>query len=484
MTLEGLEVLLLQPDFATAPKLVGNQKVSSANLGESAKVNAYTGDRPLHAFTHRFKFVRRSDAAILEDFVTDRAGSWKPFWLPSWHGELNPVATIPNGTTFLSITPVNYATVYDPTHANVTRLGHYIFLIHYDGTVLIRKVVAVIGTNPEVLVLDSAVTREFALGNFAVGFVYCVALIADKLTLNFSGLENISTELAVAEETAIDEPDSTSDNPDINDLLVADFETDVASGDPPLTVEFTDTSTGNPVAWLWQFGDGTANSTSQNPTHEFTESGNYSVRLRVTDANGSTSSITKTIVVNAEAIPPEETLEADFSFTPAGGDAVLAVTFTDESLGTPTVWTWTFGDGSSQSGEQNPSHSYALPGIYTITLLVRDTNGATSTKVDTITVTEAAAIPVTCDSGASYDGPSTSGLSCSSCCTYIDAMAIDDIAIWVHSALENCLGLTVTDGMNFEFNGKSYAVAYDSVFNDGGSFNSNGVYFYDVVRTA
>ncbi len=481
MTLEGLEVLLLQPDFATPPRLVGSQKVDVADLGPAAKVNAYIGDRPLHAFTHQFKTTSRATTAILEDFLTARAGRWQPFWLPSWHGELNPVAAMASGSSSLSITTVNYATVYDPTHANVAKLGHYIFLVHVDGTFLIRKVLSVSGSSPEVLTLDSPVTRAFELGNFAVGFVYCVALIADKVEFKYAGIDTASVSFAVAEETAIDESEDDSEEPDLEDPLVADFSSDVTSGDPPLDVQFTDESTGEPVSWNWNFGDGTAASTAQHPSHEFTNAGTYNVRLRVTDASGATSSITRPIVVNAPPEPPEDTLTADFSFTPTTGDAVLEVTFTDETIGVPTLWAWSFGDGTFSS-LQNPVHSYALPGTYTLTLDVRDTNGATSRAVQSITVTEPTSSAVTCNSGASYNDYSVGSTSCAGCCTALDAMAVFDIMLWQREALEDCLGLTVVDGMLFVFNSKNFTLALDSTFNNGGSLNLNGVQIYDVGR--
>jgi len=46
----------------------------------------------------------------------------------------------------------------------------------------------------------------------------------------------------------------------------------------PLTVHFYDASTGNPSSWSWSFGDG-VNSTEQNPTHQFNNSGTYTVML-------------------------------------------------------------------------------------------------------------------------------------------------------------------------------------------------------------
>lgn len=61
------------------------------------------------------------------------------------------------------------------------------------------------------------------------------------------------------------------------------FSSDLNSGVVPLTVHFTDESTQTPTSWFWNFGDGT-NSTEQNPTHVYNQSGNYIVTLTVHNA--------------------------------------------------------------------------------------------------------------------------------------------------------------------------------------------------------
>jgi PKD repeat protein/glucose/arabinose dehydrogenase len=66
----------------------------------------------------------------------------------------------------------------------------------------------------------------------------------------------------------------------------ADFTADITSGQAPLTVQFTDTSTvPSPTAWSWDFGDGAA-STQQNPSHTYDDDGVYTVRLSVTGSAG------------------------------------------------------------------------------------------------------------------------------------------------------------------------------------------------------
>ena len=68
----------------------------------------------------------------------------------------------------------------------------------------------------------------------------------------------------------------------------ADFSATPRSGTTPLTVQFTDESTGTPTSWNWDFGDGDI-STSQNPSHEYTDSGTYTVSLEVSNGAGSDS---------------------------------------------------------------------------------------------------------------------------------------------------------------------------------------------------
>jgi PKD repeat protein len=69
-------------------------------------------------------------------------------------------------------------------------------------------------------------------------------------------------------------------------LLKAAFSAMPTAGLAPLTVTFTDASTGNPTSWTWDFGDG-GTSTERNPHHTYTAVGNHTVTLTVTGPNGS-----------------------------------------------------------------------------------------------------------------------------------------------------------------------------------------------------
>ena len=70
--------------------------------------------------------------------------------------------------------------------------------------------------------------------------------------------------------------------------LQAGFMADTTSGPAPLKVHFTDQSTGNVTSWKWDFyGNGEVDTTLQHPVYEFSEPGEYTVRLTVSDGSNS-----------------------------------------------------------------------------------------------------------------------------------------------------------------------------------------------------
>ena len=97
--------------------------------------------------------------------------------------------------------------------------------------------------------------------------------------------------------------------------LNAAFSPDKTSGVFPLTINFSDRSTGNVSGWSWDFGDGNT-STEQSPSHTFATAGKYTVSLQVTDGT-SNDSESKTDLVWATAV--QDTLyEEGFESVPYG----------------------------------------------------------------------------------------------------------------------------------------------------------------------
>lgn len=214
MTLEGLEVLDLEPDFANLPTIRGTRYTDRVFLSEANQVVSYRGKHPVHSLYFSWSMRNRVDLRALEDFFFDRKGKWSPFWTPSWHGEIFQRASLLNTGTQLSIEPIDYATVWltDPT--NVFRLGNYIFLLHQDGTLWTPKVSSVSGTDPEILTLAEAATKDWVVGECIIGFLYCVRFLDDELQLEMEGPNAARVSLGMIEVTNIEaEADNAGDPP-------------------------------------------------------------------------------------------------------------------------------------------------------------------------------------------------------------------------------------------------------------------------------
>lgn len=162
----------------------------------------------------------------------------------------------------------------------------------------------------------------------------------------------------------------------------ADFGASPTTGDAPLTVAFVDNSTGSISAWSWDFGD-SSSSTAQNPAHEYTTPGTYTVALTVTGPGGSDTQTRVAYITVTEPVP-----EANFSGSPQTGVVPKLVSFTDLSSGNITSWNWEFGDGGTSTAA-NPSHEYTTPGTYTVALTVSGPGGSdTKTRVNYISIYE------------------------------------------------------------------------------------------------
>ncbi|HLJ75741.1 MAG TPA: PKD domain-containing protein, partial [Thermoanaerobaculia bacterium] len=147
------------------------------------------------------------------------------------------------------------------------------------------------------------------------------------------------------------------------------------------TFIFTDQSTGSITTHSWSFGDG-ATSTLTNAAHVYANAGNYTIVLTVSGSGGS-SQATRTVSV-ANPAPSIPSVSAAFDFSPASPNVGDAVAFTDRSSGSPSAWSWSFGDGTS-STLQNPVHAYSGPGTYTINVTVFN-QGSSSVASRQITV--------------------------------------------------------------------------------------------------
>ncbi|PCH99184.1 MAG: hypothetical protein COB85_00555, partial [Bacteroidetes bacterium] len=131
-------------------------------------------------------------------------------------------------------------------------------------------------------------------------------------------------------------------------------------------------------SYEWDFGDG--NTSTQNvPIHTYSDSvGTFTVSVTVTSPDGCSTTELNASTVVVSAYP-----EADFELE-SSDTAMFTINFTDLSTGSNiSNWYWDFGDDST-STMQNPSHTYAGTGTYTIQLIVENIYGCTDTITKTL----------------------------------------------------------------------------------------------------
>jgi PKD repeat protein len=139
-------------------------------------------------------------------------------------------------------------------------------------------------------------------------------------------------------------------------------------------------SDGTVASYAWDFGDG-GTSTVAKPSHTYTSAGAKTVTLTVTDDDGATDAVTKTVTASSNAKPVA-------AFTSSVSQLVVDFdgSGSTDSDGTVASYAWDFGDGGT-STVAKPSHTYTSAGAKTVSLKVTDNDGATDTISKTVTTT-------------------------------------------------------------------------------------------------
>lgn len=145
---------------------------------------------------------------------------------------------------------------------------------------------------------------------------------------------------------------------------------------PPGSVSFTDPTVGSNW-WLWDFGDGDTSGV-KNPSHNYQAPGIYVVTLQTAMAGGCTQTFNPYAIVEVLPFVVSPIISV---ITSVCNPFTVALDNT-----TPDVasYLWDFGDGDT-STLQNPTHTYAQAGTYTITLLLTAINGCQTSLSATVT---------------------------------------------------------------------------------------------------
>ncbi|CAG5084361.1 PKD domain-containing protein [Parvicella tangerina] len=271
----------------------------------------------------------------------------------------------------------NTSTVYSPTHTFTTAGTYTVSLFVNDGCSYDTTTVDItVHPSPFVDFTSSpdsvCVNSPFDFTNLSVGLASSTWDFGDAMgtslltnpsyaydqtgtytvTLTGVGLTNGCS-------TTVSHPVVVSVQPE------ADFSAIPTSGCVPLDVDFTNLSS-NYSFNSWDFADGNT-SVATNPSHTFSQPGNYAVELLVENANGCRDSIAQTITVYPLPVADFEITNTDACYAP--------VTVSTNNLTTGAVgYSWDFGDGNT-SPLNNPANVYQNPGTYTIELTATSIHG-------------------------------------------------------------------------------------------------------------
>lgn len=177
-------------------------------------------------------------------------------------------------------------------------------------------------------------------------------------------------------------------NPPPNKLPIADF-TFTPSNPTILEAVTFDASRstdpdGSIINWTWKIAN--YYKFGKIVQFAFQNAGTYTVNLTIVDNRYGSSSIEKEITVSPPPNQPPIIHNISFSYggfwwidqwVPYRRNVSFTAVVSDPD-GSVVNYTWNFGDGSL-SYQQNPTHNYANNGIYTVTLTVKDNEGATAT---------------------------------------------------------------------------------------------------------
>ncbi len=276
--------------------------------------------------------------------------------------------------------PGTMAGIWERTGSNPVR-----YTIQEDGTGY--KVTSIISPSGEQYILQSHVYSNGILSTSfyvqSTGYI-----VNEKITLvNANTLEvtwnNNAGKSGTETLNRLGSPPETSTVPTTmpptlltmattgSESLRSNFKPDENQGYAPLTVIFSDMSTGPVENYEWNFGDGST-SDEKNPVHIYTTTGKFTVQQVIKKGDS--------IDFSSQIITVKEPVEAKFIVANPSQPYYTEFKFFDASTGVPVKWAWSFGDGTNSSSK-DPTHVYNRKGTYTVILTVWNADGNSDTVV-------------------------------------------------------------------------------------------------------
>ncbi|HMO61575.1 MAG TPA: PKD domain-containing protein [Ferruginibacter sp.] len=186
----------------------------------------------------------------------------------------------------------------------------------------------------------------------------------------YASVGNYKVTLLVDDTTFCNVPDSFSLNIRLAIVVTAEIGTpeNACVGKP---IAFQNNTLGG-LSFVWNFGDGSPQSTEIDPVHIYNQPGRYQVTLIANDSTTCNLSDTARIFVDVFAIPV-----ANFNYTPQPAEENRPAQFINSSIGA-TSYNWSFGDGEF-STLPNPTHQYNATGVYEVCLIATNAAGCSDT---------------------------------------------------------------------------------------------------------
>ncbi len=181
------------------------------------------------------------------------------------------------------------------------------------------------------------------------------------------------------------------------------------SGAVAVPVDFSGSGSVDPdgtiVSYEWDFGDGNKITDSSNSTsHAYSQSGIYTVTLKVTDNDGLMNMETTKATIGMGNVAPVAEARGPYRVK-VNGVIKFNGSQSHDQDGSIVNYIWDFGDGmGDRSNSPNPTHSYASEGTYNVILTVTDNTGAMDSDMTTVTVSSEGT-----DTGGSDESSSSAG---------------------------------------------------------------------------
>ena len=332
--------------------------------------------------------------------------------IKSWHWDFG------DGSTFNSQAPGNHS---------------YTFPGSYDITLIVKNEIGCSDSITQKVTVASGPVAKYTISNACVGTQVDFndqsvgTNIADWLWKFGDGVTSgnpieahtytspgtFSTWLVIHDVNGC--KDSVKKNITINPLPNPNFfSPDVCLNSKTAFKDQSTVTSGFMSAWLWDFGDGSTSSQA-NPSHTYTNSGTFNVKLTAISSNGCVKDTIKPVVVNPLPSASFSAANVCYGSTSTFSDA-STIAFPDAIVN----WKWVYGDGAPNSFAQNPSHAYSAPGAFNVKLVVTSNNGCIDTTTKNINVY---ALPV-----VSFGVSDTSGCA-PLCLTFADSSSTSNGSI-------------------------------------------------------